>query len=263
MIPSIPRVLTVVALASIALACIVGCGVSDYERQMDKQRQRIQEFDDTNRLLDDPIENPLMPAAGVKAEAPAWPFEFFLRLPKGYALVPREKDDKALVVTPFPLLRYSSSEAGSSLFVAAAIVPKTKDDKANEATERFRTLVRLALEAYYAKAIGVKLAFPDKLPIQSIEVTRFVTNSAAPEGRVAYDVITYTDKHNILAKQHVAFQAYFHKDGDRHVCIVAHRPLATIADPAFRKGLEACLGTLDLSNEASGRRSQFLRAKRR
>src|SRR5439155_9457336 len=100
-------------LAVIALTGASGCGLSEYQSRMDEQRTRLQNFDDNNRLLDDPIDMPrlkLKDKDGNPGEKLAWP-DVFLRLPKGYATTPKDKDPYGYVFLEkqnlFPCYRYA------------------------------------------------------------------------------------------------------------------------------------------------------------
>src|SRR3954470_24265081 len=74
-------------LPVILLCVAAGCGLSDYEKRMDEQRQRIKEFEDVNLLLDEPLEIPSTKKPGGRDEmVPARP-EIYLRLPKGFGSV--------------------------------------------------------------------------------------------------------------------------------------------------------------------------------
>ena len=70
-------------LFGLFILSVSGCGLSDYESRMDAQRARVQKFDDANNRLGDPIAMPMIQVKGGAAQ-PAWPFDIFLRLPKGY-----------------------------------------------------------------------------------------------------------------------------------------------------------------------------------
>ena len=62
-----------------ALAC--GCGLSDYEKRMDEQRERMNLFDEENATLGDLIDMPSgKDPRGAEIKVP---FEIYLRLPKG------------------------------------------------------------------------------------------------------------------------------------------------------------------------------------
>src|SRR5262245_12635119 len=97
-------------IAHLALAASVlassGCGMNDYLSRMDAQRARIQEIDEINGLLDAPIEMPTMKIAATNEERPAWPFEVFLRLPKGYGAATDKKPTQENV----PFFRFNGPE---------------------------------------------------------------------------------------------------------------------------------------------------------
>jgi len=84
---------------------------------MDEQRKRVAAFDELNRAIDNPIEMPSVSGKAEKSEAPAWPYDVFLRLPKSYGSA--VKDFSAIVKEKvhsktFPLARYSSGDVRSN-----------------------------------------------------------------------------------------------------------------------------------------------------
>src|SRR6266704_2826576 len=102
--PIWPSVLIVAALIGVG-----GCGLSDYQKRMDEQRARIQDFDDANRLLDDPIERPIIkaPDGNDFTDKAAWHFETFLRLPKGYGTREKDKTVYGQPKWPYVFVRYT------------------------------------------------------------------------------------------------------------------------------------------------------------
>src|SRR5437870_5684245 len=89
---------------------VAGCGLSDYEKRMDKH-QRIVALDETSKLLEDPIEMPMLKKPGSKDDfEAAWPFDVYLRLPKGFGTTVKEQDKKAYDFTTPLFVRYSNNE---------------------------------------------------------------------------------------------------------------------------------------------------------
>jgi hypothetical protein len=247
-------------IALIVLIGASGCGLSDYQNRMDAQRLRVQEFDDGNRLLDDPID---MPRVKLKdpEEQTAWPFEIFLRLPKGYSTAPKETE---VYKQHFPFCRYSGgSEGATNLFVAAAwIQDSKKDDEPGRYDARnFRDYVRGALGEYYLKTYTRILPFPEKVEIKSREV-RAVTPYPDPSGaKIPFKTILYTDEGNKQLKDHSAFEVYLREQGGKQVCIVVQRPARPANAEGLNKSIDACLGSLDIGSNASVKRYSYKKAK--
>jgi hypothetical protein len=271
-------------LLAILLIGVTGCGLADYQSRMDAQRERVKEFDDANRALDDPIEIPMLPVEkpkeplkdGIndpgKDEAnPAWLFDFYLRLPKGFGKTPK---DKIPYFSPFPCFRYSGNEPGYDILIVANLVAENaKEQKFGMSTrENFRLWVRMAVKDFYAKTNVAKLELklPDKERHQAIDVKTLSPNSDVTT-RILYQVSVYSDPGNPKVKEPTQFRVYIHdepanaKDGTpgKQIAIVVHRPRHSgDGKDAFDTAIDACLGTLD-ANEALSKRQQYKKVMKR
>jgi hypothetical protein len=272
---TIPGYLRPGILAVIVLIAASGCGMAEYERRMDAQRVRVQKYDEANRLLDDPIETPVMqlknPKEGEKAEIPAWPYEIFLRLPKGYGSTPKEKTPYN---DPFPCYRYTGGTEGAlNIFVAAAAImdpPKAEtelklpEDFAKYYAVNFRTYLRVALQKFYEKTSKSAFTLQEKGKPQFYRGFEVVAPYPDPDKptRVTYTSYLYTDEGNPQPKdkEPSAFDVYIHEQIGKQVCIVVHRPLRP-ASAEMTKSIEACLGSLDVSGDAGNKRVQFKKPK--
>ncbi len=273
------------ALLAQLLIGVGGCGLADYQSRMDAQRKRVKEFDDANRALDDPIDIPLLPTEkprdplkdglkdhGKEEANPAWLFDFYLRLPKGFGKTPK---DKVPYFSPFPCFRYAGNENGHDILIAAAQIadPKAKEPETYDryTPENFRYFVRMAIKDFYAKTNNkLDLKLPDKDRIQVIDV-----KSLSPFSDVAttilYQYAAYSDSGNPKIKEPRLFRVYIHdepasaKDGTpgKQIAIIVYRPRPTGEgkDP-FDKAIDACLGTLDVNDSAS-KRQQYKKAMKR
>lgn len=250
-----------------------GCGLSDYERRMDEQRKRVKDFDETNKLLDDPIETPLLQfPTGVtkpdgkpemRAEA-AWPFEIYLRLPKGFGSKVPEKGPNPFGQFSFPCFRYSGpDQARNFLVVATNIAESDRLEKREYTAKTFRVKVQQALSDFLLKTYNINYLL-DKLPTRKVAVKEFSPLTPPPDDdkKITYEMIAFAGAKYPSTKEPMVFQAYFHELPPRQVCIIAHHPQQMKDAEAFNKSLEACLGTLDIGLEATARRNYFLKAKR-
>lgn len=245
-------------IALFALAA--GCGLPEYYTRMDAQRARLQEFDEVNSLLDDPIDMPTMPSITSKEEKPAWPFDVHLRLPKGFGTAPKEKTPYYI---NFAFFRYGGEDATYNLFVVAAFVAESdkKQETGKYYPKLFRNYVKSALEDYYAKNTTPKflLRLPENVKERTETLPRFLPypNEGKP---LSYSVSEYTDVVNKNVATQSVFRVHVHEEDGKQVCIVEQRPLRGASDE-FDKAVKACLRTLDVSTDAGAKRAQFRKAK--
>jgi hypothetical protein len=258
------------------LPVVSGCGLSDYQSRMDKERERVQQFDDVNKLLDEPIDVPYTLIPGAKEEAKTWPFDVFLRLPKGYGVKDKDKrpygreyfDKGERKIFPFFFRYAGGSEGAYGIFIAAASVaePKQKETNFGEyTTDNFSLAIKPSLENYcqdVLKQIPPSLQLKSKP--ESKEIKQFTPYPDLPGvRRIPYTFFTFTDEGNkqLNAQQHSAFDVYLyvHERTARQICIVVHRPMhSNLA--TLKPAVEACLGTLDLG-DAVNKRAEYKKAK--
>jgi hypothetical protein len=255
-------------LRLVLLASVSGCGLSDYEKRIDAQRARVKAFDDLNGLLDGPIAMPMKPKAGGQPDEKenAWPFDVFLRLPKGYTI------DKERLTTGdgFNCFRYSGgSEGALNIFIAAAgVIDPDKDAKAADNVGKyslaaFQNHLIAAVWKYHAKEFktippqpnGKKQehrGFDPILPYPDAEkTTRVVYRSSQ----------LYTDEWNRFVKDKNAFEFFFFERDGKQVGIVVHRPFKMDNPEVTTKSIDACLGSLDVSSEAATKRALYKKHK--
>src|SRR5262245_24400198 len=144
------------------LIILVGCGLSDYEKRIDEQRERLKLFDEESALLFDIIAMPTgKDAYGNEIKKP---FDVFLRLPIGFA--GKFDGPKAIFTAEKQMLfRYSSDKPDKNILVAWARVAE-KDGKTppqlDELTpEDFRNRVRGALSDFITRTYSVGGNLPD------------------------------------------------------------------------------------------------------
>jgi hypothetical protein len=140
------------------LAC--GCGLDDYEKNMDRERERLEEFDriaaDEARYLDSPLDMPRKKVR-VQNEKKVWETrevnglpDFFLKAPKGIRATP-----EAPRRTIYPYLN-----KGTEGLFAAVYLGGTEDKKESEKV--FQTNVCKDLPA------PVRWNKPDRVQIQGL-----------------------------------------------------------------------------------------------
>lgn len=282
----------------LVLLAAAGCGLSDYQARMDRQRERVQKFDDANRALDDPIDMPTMPQEKPKEPAkdakeepkepePAWLFDFYLRLPKGFGTAPK---DKTPYYSPFPCFRYAGNEPGTDILIAAALKadhdPKAKDPEKFDKyyPNNFDYFVRMAIKDYFLKsakadASWIDKAWPDKPDKRRpLAEPPFVVSPDSEvtdkQERVPYHFFELIEPAHPKAKDKKlsVFRVYVHdepaniKDGvkepGKQIAIVVHRPKQPDGPgDQFDKAMDFSLGTLDIG-DAMKKRQDYRKAKR-
>jgi hypothetical protein len=250
-------------IALVVLIGASGCGLADYQSRMDAQRRRVQEFDEANRLLDDPIDVPRIQLRDAKentqTERAAWDFEIFLRLPQGYTTTPRDNAP----YKNFFFRYFGGSEGSLGIFIAAARVADKEQEFGRYSPATFRSYVKPALEDYYFKKYNAKLQLqeknkPDK---KEFKVVTAYPNPEAP-AKISYTTFTYTDEGNKGRKEDpTAFDVYVHERSGKQVCVVVQRPLQPASAAKLKASIEACLGSLDVTFEAATKRAEYKKAK--
>ena len=263
-------------LVSLLALSVAGCGLSDYQSRMDDQRKRVKKFDDANQLLGDPIDIPAIPGPGKgRTETiPAWSFEIFLRIPKGYVL------DQKPLYTNFPCFRYYGADRNYNVFVAAAVlIEKDAKERYGEySPARFRELIRLVIDDFYFKnyksdprffANKAKLFLPADKKYEPFPA-ELITPFSDVSDQIRYELISFNDKENTANDKKVEFRVYIREEYGREVveagkrvirpgkqvAIIAHRPISG-PNEQFDKSIQAALGTLDLSAEVASKRTQY------
>ncbi|HZZ82728.1 MAG TPA: hypothetical protein VFE62_29790 [Gemmataceae bacterium] len=283
------KILRFQALFAMSLLAVAGCGLSEYQSRMDAQRRRVTEFDIANRSLDEPIIIPYIQLQGAKKEPAkdakdvkdenkegiaAWPFDFYLRLPKGYGPTPK---DKTPYYSPFPCFRYNASEPETDIFVAAAHIAdakaKDKEEFGKYFPDNFRIFVRLAIKDFYRQHTKGELKLPDKDQYEVIEVKALSPYSDV-NTKIPYKYLSYSDANNANVKDPTSFRVYLFEDygspkeegkertQGKQVAVVARRPLRAQND-SFDKAIEASLGTLDVTLDSGNKRTNYRKAMKR
>jgi len=243
-------------IAAICLMLAGGCGVSDYQNRLDEQRKRIQGIDEFNNLLDDPIDIPTMQIGVSREEQPAWPFEVFLRLPKGYSATPKDK-------TPYyiALFRYAGDDPNFNIFIVAAHIaePDEKQVFGKYHPKTFKLYVKTALEEYLFKTTKAKVSLVEPKEESSDVVKSF---AIYPEDakRILYRQFEYREPGGTRTKDVSVFRVHLHEDAGKQICVIEHR-LTRTANEAHDNAFKASLRTLDISADAIGKRAQFKKTR--
>lgn len=241
-------------IPAIALLTISGCGLSDYTTRMDAQRQRVKAFDTINDALGDPITNPRMSLKTTDGnrEVTAWPFGFFLRLPKGISTTPMKNSPFNYT---FPCYGYVGADANFVVLVAAAEV---LDDKGEEGIgkytpAKFRSYLRGAFDDFYFKTYHAKAAL--RVKSKGARVTKKAVSVYPDNTQTAFDRDVYLDG------QGREFDIYIYSSYTKQLCVAFHYPATWSGNEQLNTKIDLCLGSLDTSSHAAGRRERFMQMK--
>lgn len=232
-----------------ALLGVGGCGLSDYERHMDAERERVKLYDEENRVLGDAIEVPTEKAKETE-EKPAWPFEVFLRLPAGVSGKVAGRYGSTV-----PLYRYAGQDM--NVFVAAGIVAEKNKDgiyKPGEwIVDDFRTGVRAALKKFYDDAYKYNpLRLVQEQPVKDQRKPQSWRGGELPA--LDFDKYAGSDKENARAKELSSFEMYVYRVANRQIAIIYQYPERVSAEK--QSGIDLSLKSLDISDSAVGRRNE-------
>jgi hypothetical protein len=239
-------------LSVAGLVYVLGCGLSDYEKRMDEQRDRMRAFDEEVLVLGDLIEMPYQLDAKNR-KAPLIPFDTFLRMPKGVS----GKFGGAGATYAYanqPLFRYSSNQTDFNVFVAGAKLldkkSKTppKDDQV--APDDFRFRVRGGLQDFFSRQHGVGLQIPDDVKFKKEKRAAFRKGAMR---QLQFESLEIEDPR---VQNPSKLFIYFHDWVDRQAAIIYQVPKVK-ADATFTKTMDISLKTLEISPLASQLRSAF------
>ena len=240
--------------ALVVLFALAGCGLSDYERRMDEQREKLRLLDEEETLLGDLIDLPSgKDAYGNEIKVP---FPIFLRLPKGMSVA--FKGPSAVYVSgKQPLFRYFGKQ-DTSVFVAMAKVkdktPKTEPVPDEIAPEDFRSRVRGGLIDFVSREYKMTMTPPDfdKLKSEKREVLR----DGKPQ-TLHLESVDFTDPR---VQNPSRFYVYLQTLYSRQAALIYQVPVQA-ADQSWLRSMDVSLKTLDITSGAVTQRNLF-RAKK-
>lgn len=238
-----------VCVSALMLVVAAGCGLSDYEKRMDEQRERLKLFDDESSLLYDIIDMPKgKDAYGNEIKTP---FDVFLRLPVGFSV--KFDGPKAIYTADKQMLyRFSSGKPDVNVLVAWAWVkPADKNVKAapkldEVLPEDFRNRVRGALQDFITRTYSVGANLPDFNQLKPD------TRQAMRDGilrNLNFESTSFDD-----ARQN-RYMVYFQVSGDRQAAVIYEVPVQQFGQ--YQRAIDVSLKTLDITNSAANRRIDF------
>jgi hypothetical protein len=240
---------------AIAFALVSGCGLSDYEKRMDEQRDRLNLIDEENAALGDLIDMPS--GKDTYGNEIKVPFEIFLRLPKGVSGAFQERDSM-YVFEKQPLFRYIGNKTDVNVFAAWARIAekdaKTKPKEDETPPEDFRRRVRGALVDFIARACFVSANPPNFN--QANKDPRQVMRDGKTR-KLDLESLAFDDPRP--EPQRSRFLVYFLTWNDRQGAVVYQVPLKDVGQ--YTRGVDISLRTLEIANIAQAQRAAFRRKK--
>jgi hypothetical protein len=238
--------------------CMTGCGLRDYADRMEQERARVKLFDEENRLLGEMPEAPAPLKSDKEGEPdrPIWPFEVFLRLP---AKVAGQVESVFAASPPVPVAKYKGKD-GLTVFIAVGLVAE-KNEKNIYAPnswppDDFRRSVRKAIELDYQKTTkSVARLFPKEQGVRDKRQPQ--TWRAETPPALDYEKFTGNDSDNKNAKEPSQFELYYYRSGSRQIAIGFQIPQRLAGDKSVTDGIDLCLKSLDVSDQAAARRSEL------
>jgi hypothetical protein len=229
--------LTIVA----AFIAVVGCGLSDYEKRMDEQRDRLTAFDEEAKILGGLIEQPYTLDAKGKRKG-VLPFDIFFRAPKGIS--PAFKGREAIYLyAEQPLYRYFGP-GDVNVFLAAAKMQDKRSKaipKENEiSAEDFRFRVRGGLQDYFQREHKVTIELPEKVDYRK---EKKIARRGGVIVDLDLDVLEFEDPRQQAPSRVYLF---FNQKFDRQVAIAFQTPKQQ-TDAGFLKAMDVSLKSLEIS----------------
>lgn len=257
-----------VLAASVALA---GCDMADYQKRMEQHRNRLKTFDEDNKVLGQLLVTPQVKYQEKDEEktADAWPFDMFLRLPKGISSTHADMKEYGILDLNHTVFRYPGDLEGYNLIVSAAQVkPEKKDDeevKKDEKKEeppgilpdKFRQHVINAAAAFYQKTHELDAEMKGPNPAN--------LTASKPRGdkgeSLAFNVYTFEGR-GTTKEKNAAFFLYIYQSGGEQAAFLFQIP-ADKNDTTEREKITRSLRTLAVGPAAGTRRSEFSRLNKK
>jgi hypothetical protein len=229
---------------AVLLATASGCGLSEYERQIEEEQKRVQGLDEENRLLGDPVEAPKIKDASPNATSPV-PAPLFLRPPRGIQSKPADAPRAEILYTYSPRyrnpyqMRPGSNDDLPFLRMDVAIAPATPP--AGDWTQFVNQ---------------VQTAFAGTTAADEPNVTR------EPSGRppMVFQARSFTEPAADPKQAPTVYRVYFYKGPQYHVAIAYHLPQAQAKNADVDKCINASLQTLTLGADATPKMDKWKRA---
>ncbi len=218
-----------------------GCGLSDYEKRMDEQRERLARLDEEERLLGERIDLPKgKDAYGNDIKLP---FRFTLRLPKEVSRTFRGKE-AIYYGDKLPLYRFFG-KGDLNVFIAVAGIPDKnaviKEKDRDEATpEEFAVKVRSGLQDFIRREYSLNDNLPDftqtkKDPRETVRDNRPFT--------LKLDSLSFdTQRPQSLNR----FFVFFHQTGYRQAAVIYQVPQGLVPDQTFQRAIDYSIKSLNL-----------------
>jgi hypothetical protein len=233
--------------AAVVLLGASGCGLSEYEEKLDREQKRLQQIDETNKFLGDPIEVPQIKDPNPNAP-PGATTDIFFRPPRGIGSK-FEATPRGELLYQYPNVsrtlasvqrRQVSAEESLFLNVFAAVTPTTAPPGNWEAF-----------------AIKVQQAFAGLTPSGQPVL---VPVSPPGRSRMEFQSLSFAEPANDATKQPTIYRVYFYKGESYNVAIVYHHGQDKVQNADVNKIIDFSLQSLALGPEAATKSSQWQRS---
>jgi hypothetical protein len=220
-----------------------GCGLSEYEEQIDREQKRLLAIDEENELLGDPIEPPKIKDADPNA-APGTNAPLFFRPPEGIQANPGTSLKGDILYeyprpyrNPYQQRRTSKKELPFlSVLVAVAPVPPPPGDWSPFVSQ-------------------VQQAFAGSTASEDTPVT--ITPQGRP--RLEFRTRSFTEPAADAKQSPTVYRVYFYKGAQYLVAIAYHLPQANATSADVDKCINASLQSLSVGPDAAPKAERWKR----
>jgi hypothetical protein len=217
-----------------------GCGLAEYENELDREQKRLEVIDEENKLLGEPIEAPKSKEANLNVPG-GGSTPIFFRPPRGITATLQGNPRADILYQYAPLNRPGAFQRRRGpvddtpfLNVFVAITP-AKD--------------------FTQFATQVQQAFAGATASEASQVTR------EPPGRapMVFQTRSFTEPAADAKKSASVYRVYFYTGQEYHVALVYHLPQEKAAAADVNKTIEYSLQSLAVGSDAAPKMAQWQR----
>lgn len=250
-------------LAVAALVFAGGCGLADYEKRIDEQKEYLQRFDEENELLGQPLEMPTRTVKddkGLRLETPL-PLEFFLRPPKGIANK-FKAEDPPFVYEGLPVVRYEGPKGYNVLATTAPVTPEKGKAvaKGSLRVKEFQQRTRGALADYFQKQSGRVMPWLSPDFEKTKPDTRVFPNPRGKSTQITFDTQTLAE--HVDKKAGALFYLYFTSTPFQQGAIIFQVPAEVSDNAVLKRAIQLSVNTYALGVDATKKRADFRRTRK-
>ena len=248
-----------------------GCGLSEYEKRMDRQNVALKRFDEENKALEDPLDAPMFVDPKAPIGQAVLPVEFYLRPPKGTVI--KAKDLEEPKPGKFVLVHYPGP-AGFNVLVTTGKTPADeKNPKPKEMTPKeFQHRVRQALAGFYQMEYKKPFDFSKFEKTEKKTIPSVSAKGAPINLNFDYQAITddpdpgrkniAKDPKDKSADPYHDFRLYFYQTAGEQAAIIYEMPAAKRNDGEANLKVDFSIRSLALGADAMIKRHNYRKHKR-